>query len=67
MSMKGIIDSNNKLGVKTSFFSEDNGIFGYTENGTIYLNEFYNVDFEMVNKHELLHLFEESKQFLAIK
>lgn len=67
MSKEDIVLNNRKLGVKTVFFKEDNGILGYTENGVIYLNEFYNDDLELINKHEVLHLFEESKQFLGTK
>lgn len=67
MNLEKIILDNEKLGVKTHFFYEDNGVLGYTENGEIYLNEFYNGDLEKVNKHEVLHLFEDSKQFLGVK
>ena len=67
MNKEDIILSNEKLGIKTSFLNEDNGILGYTENGVIYLNEFYNEDLEVVNKHEVLHLFEGSKQFFGAK
>lgn len=67
MSVQSIVENNKKIGVHTIFFSEDNGIFGYTQDGIIYLNDFYNEDLEIVNKHEMLHLFEESKQFNAIK
>jgi len=67
MNIKNIIASNALLGVKTSFFNEDNGILGYTENGIIYLNEFYSDDLELVNKHEVLHLYEDSKQFKGVK
>lgn len=67
MSKEDIILSNEKLGIKTEFFNENNGILGYTENGVIYLNEFYNDGLELANKHEVLHLFEESKQFLGTK
>ena len=66
MNKEDIILSNEKLGIKTIFFNENNGILGYTENGVIYLNEFYD-DLELANKHEILHLFEESKQFLGAK
>jgi len=67
MNKQEIIISNEKLGIKTVFFNEDNGILGYTEKGIIYLNEFYNDNLELTNKHELLHLFEDSKQFLGTK
>jgi len=67
MSVESIIASNDKLGIKTAFFYEDNGILGYTENGVVYLNEFYNNDLGLVNKHEVLHLFEDSKQFKGTK
>jgi len=67
MSVESIIASNEKLGIKTSFFYEDNGILGYVENGTIYLNEFYSSDLTLVNKHEVLHLYEDSKQFKGTK
>ena len=67
MNLESIILDNENLGIKTHFFCENNGVLGYTENGEIYLNEFYNNDLEMVNKHEVLHLFENSKQFLGVK
>ena len=67
MSKEDIVLNNRKLGVKTVFFKEDNGILGYTEKGVVFLNEFYNDDLELANKHEVLHLFEESKQFLGTK
>jgi hypothetical protein len=67
MEKNDIILNNEKLGIKTIFFNEDNGILGYTENNIIYLNEFYDKDLELVNKHEVLHLFEQSKQFVGTK
>ena len=67
MRKEDIVLSNKKLGIKTVFLNEENGVLGYTENGVVYLNEFYNEDLELINKHEVLHLFEDSKQFLGVK
>lgn len=67
MAPVDIIENNKKLGIETRIYSSDNGILGYTEDGIIYLNEFYYNDLEIVNKHEIMHLFEDTKQFKGIK
>lgn len=67
MAKENIILRNNALGIETIFFNEENGILGYTENGVVYLNEAYDSDLSLVNKHEVLHLFEDGEQFLNIK
>jgi len=67
MEFEGIILDNEKLGIETVFFSENNGVLGYSEGNTVYLNKYYNSNLFLVNKHEVLHLFENSKQFKYIK
>ena len=67
MTKKQIIENNKKLGIKTVFFGLPNDILGYYENGTIFLNEFYPNDLEKTNKHEILHMFEESEKFKIAK
>lgn len=67
MNIDKVIADNAKFGIKTVVFNDDNGILGYTENGIIYLNQYYSNDIELANKHEILHLFEDSKQFEMIK
>ena len=66
-SVKEIVIDNAALGIKTAFFSKKKGVLGYAEGNTIYLNKYYEGELELVNKHELLHFFENSKQFLGIK
>ena len=58
---------NKSLGIATSFYSAQDDILGYSENNVIYLNTFYKEDLELVNKHETLHFFKDSKQFKLIK
>lgn len=67
MNKEQIVLNNSQLGIKTVFYNEENGVLGYAENGVIYLNEAYASDLDLVNKHEVLHLFENSKQFLGVK
>ena len=67
MTKKEIIESNKKLGLKTAFFGQANDILGYYENGTVFLNEFYPNDMEKTNKHEVLHMFEDSEKFKIAK
>ena len=62
-----IIVENNKIGLKTSFYHLNDKTLGYVENDVIYLNTFYDNDLEIANKHEVLHCFESSKSFRAIK
>lgn len=67
MTKKKIVESNKKLGLKTVFFGQANDILGYYENGTIFLNEFYPNDMEKTNRHEVLHMFEDSEKFKIAK
>lgn len=67
MSLEEIVLANNELGINTAFFCEDNGILGYSEGNTIYLNKYYNSDLEIVNKHEVMHFYEDSSQFNLVK
>ena len=67
MTKKEIVESNKKLGLKTVFFGQANDILGYYENGTVFLNEFYPNDMEKTNKHEVLHMFEDSEKFKIAK
>lgn len=67
MQINEIISKNKELGIKTKIFNEPNGILGYTEGENIYLNTYYKNDLELTNKHELLHLYEDSEQFKFIK
>lgn len=67
MDIQKIVDSNKALGINTVFYYDNNGVLGCCEDGTIYLNRAYSNDFEKINKHEVLHFFEDSKQFKGIK
>ena len=58
---------NQKLGFKTNFFFEPNGIYGYTENGVVHINAFYQDEIEKINKHEVLHHYENSDTFKIAK
>lgn len=62
-----IISNNKRLGLNAVFFYDENGVLGYAEDTTVYLNEFYKNDLELINKHEILHFYESSKQFKGIK
>lgn len=62
-----IITSNNKLGIATHFFYDPNGVCGYAKGNSIYLNEFYQGQLEIISKHEILHFFENSANFKKIK
>lgn len=64
--MQQIRKKNDNLGFCTEFFHEKNGIISYTENGTIYLNTFYD-DIKLANKREILHHFERNPYFKAVK
>ena len=62
MAIRDIVLENNKLGINTVFYNDDNGALGYCENDTIFLNEFYDEDtLRLVNRHEILHFYENSK------
>lgn len=67
MTKQDIIELNKKLGFETIFFNKEKSILGYTENKTIYLNEFYEDKLETINKHEILHHYENSKNFKLVK
>ena len=60
-----IIEFNNQFGLKTEFIT-DSEIEGYSLGNTIYINENSN-DIEKVNRHELLHFFENDETFQRIK
>lgn len=60
-----IIEFNKQFGLKTEFIT-DSEIEGYSLGNTIYINENSN-DIEKVNKHELLHFFENDETFQRIK
>ena len=66
MTKQEIIDFNKALGIETKFFSQPADVCGYTEGKTIYLNETFE-DLEAINMHELLHHYENSPSFKAIK
>ena len=59
-----IIEINKRLGLNTEFISDQN-IQGYSIGKTIYINEMG--DIEKINKHELLHFYEETESFKKIK
>ncbi len=60
-----IIEFNKQFGLKTEFIT-DSEIEGYSLGNTIYINGNSN-DIEKVNKHELLHFFENDEIFQRIK
>ena len=60
-----IVEFNKQFGLNTEFIT-DSEIEGYSLNNTIYLNE-NSDDLEKVNKHELLHFFENDETFRKIK
>lgn len=66
-TIQNIKINNHKLGIKTIFYNANDDILGYSDNKKIYLNTFYNEDIELVNKHETLHFFSDTKQFKIIK
>lgn len=65
MKKEEIVLYNKQFGIDTIFSSEIDTV-GYKEGNVIYLNDSYE-DLEKINKHELLHFFEESIQFKKIK
>jgi len=65
MNKEEIVLKNKELGIET-VFSNDFSTAGKKEGKVVYLNDNYD-DLEMINKHEILHLFEDSKQFKEIK
>ena len=62
-----IIEFNRRLGLKTEFITVEEGVLGYAENNTIYINEAVEQDFERTNKHEVLHFFENTPEFGELK
>ena len=69
MSKEEIVEYNKSLGIETYFYNDiDSLSIGYTQDNKIYLNEAYDIELlEKVNKHEVLHKFENSKEFKEIK
>ena len=59
-----IIEINKRLGLNTEFIIDEK-IQGYSIGKTIYINEMG--DIEKINKHELLHFYEETESFKKIK
>lgn len=60
-----IIEFNKRFGLNTEFIT-DSEIEGYSLGNTIYINE-NSSDIEKVNKHELLHFFENDETFQEIR
>lgn len=60
-----IIEFNKRFGLNTKFIN-DSEIEGYSLGNTIYINE-NSSDIEKVNKHELLHFFENDETFQEIR
>lgn len=60
-----IIEFNKRFGLNTEFIN-DSEIEGYSLGNTIYINE-NSSDIEKVNKHELLHFFENDETFQEIR
>lgn len=67
MGVMGVVADNMKLGLYTVFFSGDESILAYTKGKSIYLNERIGEEIEVVNKHEVLHHYENSECFKKIK
>ena len=65
MSKEEIVLYNKKLGIETIFSSELETV-GKTEGKVIYLNDNFE-NLEQINKHEVLHFYEDTKQFKKIK
>ena len=65
MKKEEIVLKNKELGIQTIFSSELESA-GKVEGKVVYINDTYE-DIETINKHETLHLFENSKQFKKIK
>ena len=61
-----IIEFNNQFGIKTEFITDED-VLGYALGNTIYINESVEQDYERTNRHELLHFFEETPEFEAMK
>lgn len=67
MKEKDIILFNKKIGIRTVFFKEKNGVLGYSNGYTVYLNKFYRENLYSINKHEILHFYEDSNLFKKVK
>lgn len=67
MNESSIILFNKKIGLRTVFFREENGVLGYSCGYTIYLNKFYMNDLNYINRHEVLHFYENSNLFKRVK
>ena len=65
MDKEEIVLYNKQFGVDTIFSSKIETV-GYKDGYVIYINDDYE-DLEKINKHELLHFFENSVQFQHIK
>ena len=65
VSKEEIVLYNKSLGIKTIFSSELESA-GKVEGKVVYINDAYD-DIDIINNHEVLHLFENSKQFKKIK
>ena len=65
MNREEIVLYNINLGIETIFSSELETI-GKVEGKVIYLNDNFE-DLELINKHEILHFYEDTKQFKKIK
>ena len=61
MNKEEIVLYNKSLGIET-IFSSDILTLGFTQNNTIYLNDNYQ-NLEQINRHEILHLYENTTQF----
>ena len=62
-----IIELNNSFGIKTVFFEDSSDICGYSYDDTIYLNSKEDANLFKINKHELLHFFEDTEIFKNLK
>ena len=67
MGVMSVVSDNMKLGLYTVFFSGNESVLGYTKGNSIYLNERIGEDIELVNKHEVLHHYEDGSCFKRIK
>lgn len=66
MNKEQVIAFNSTLKIETVFFNDPSSVAGYIENGIIYLNEAFN-NLEQVNKHEVLHLYENTIFFKMVR
>lgn len=61
-----IIEFNKKFNLKTEFITGED-VLGYALKDTIYINEDIEQDYEKINKHELLHFYENTPEFKKLK